>query len=562
MKPNKKRKFAVLDAETDPFLLGRVPAPFVWGLYDEEGFQYFWNVEDLIEHLRERNIIVYAHNGGRFDYHFLIEHLSPYEDILIVNGRLAKFKIGECEFRDSWLIIPQALAAYKKTEIDYSLFEKGQREKPENIKKILDYLRDDCKDLYELLEGFFAEYGQKLTLASTALSTWENMTNGKAPKSTRVYYDKLKAFYYGGRVECFRSGILRGPWRVYDINSAYPYAMTFDHPISIDFIQREGKPPKVFGHMFFTVRAIAKGCLPYRELNGELWFPNDEETRIYNVTGWEILTGLETGTLKIKEWISYKRYFGLTNFKGYVNHFYSMRAEAKKQMESALTENGKLEALRKNIYYKLMLNSLYGKFGANPDKYKKFQLHTVEDLSLLMAPQDDYEFQFGGEFGPWLLGERSLTDEESHYINVATSASITGFVRAFLFRSILSAEEVIYCDTDSIICRKTGANFALGDSLGAWKFEGEYKRAGIAGKKLYILDGGSGKDKIKMASKGGKLTPFQLWQLAQGKRLTFAPDAPTFSTHRAASFAIRQFFPTSKKPLENESGGYYDINMD
>ncbi len=57
----------------------------------------------------------------------------------------------------------------------------------------------------------------------------------KAPKTTENYYDALKPFYYGGRVECFKKGIIEEKFSVIDITSAYPYAMIFKHPIGVDY---------------------------------------------------------------------------------------------------------------------------------------------------------------------------------------------------------------------------------------------------------------------------------------------------------------------------------------
>ena len=91
------KKIAVIDAETDPFRKGRVPKPFVWGFYDGETYLDFWtdDVHEIIKFLQNEEYIVYAHNGGKFDYHFMLDYINLYEDISIINGRLAKFYIGE-----------------------------------------------------------------------------------------------------------------------------------------------------------------------------------------------------------------------------------------------------------------------------------------------------------------------------------------------------------------------------------------------------------------------------------------------------------------------------------
>lgn len=58
----------------------------------------FDDTEEFIDFVSGQEIIVYAHNGGKFDRHFIIEKISHYEPLTIINGRLAKFKIGWWNF--------------------------------------------------------------------------------------------------------------------------------------------------------------------------------------------------------------------------------------------------------------------------------------------------------------------------------------------------------------------------------------------------------------------------------------------------------------------------------
>lgn len=151
---DKKRKVITIDCETDPFLFGRVPAPFIWGAYDGQTFRTFETGAELVEWLKPQHAVAFAHNGGRFDFLFLQDHFEPWKPIRMINGRIAAFRIGECIFRDSYLILPTALRNYKKGEIDYRLMEREERDKPENRRKILEYLEGDCRYLHELVLGF------------------------------------------------------------------------------------------------------------------------------------------------------------------------------------------------------------------------------------------------------------------------------------------------------------------------------------------------------------------------------------------------------------------------
>src|SRR5579863_9822314 len=146
------RKIYVLDAETDPFLAGRIPEPFLWGLYDGENYEEFTETAAVVARLENEKAVVYAHNGGRFDYHYLRDYINSDDPIMLIGGRLAKFKIGICEFRDSMNLFTFRLEAYQKEKIDYNLMEKGVRDEPANKETISRYLRSDCENLFNLIQ--------------------------------------------------------------------------------------------------------------------------------------------------------------------------------------------------------------------------------------------------------------------------------------------------------------------------------------------------------------------------------------------------------------------------
>jgi hypothetical protein len=153
------------------------------------------------------------------------------------------------------------------------------------------------------------------------------------------------------------------------------------------------------------------------------------------------------------------------------------------------------------------------------------------------------------------IWERPSEIKSGAFFNVGTAASITGCVRAHLFASLRACGGVVYCDTDSIICRTTGG-LPLGGDLGAWKLEAisAPDSVWIAGKKLYALklapefwtakkDGKTIKwadaskadrkglewKKWKTASKGVRLSPEEIVTVAEGTEVKSTLDAPTFS---------------------------------
>ena len=89
MAKKSRRKLAILDAETDPFAWQQKVHPFVWGLYivDDGSYHEFRNDDlscygdmsgtaKLMEFLQDESLRIYAHNGGKFDYLFLLKYFD------------------------------------------------------------------------------------------------------------------------------------------------------------------------------------------------------------------------------------------------------------------------------------------------------------------------------------------------------------------------------------------------------------------------------------------------------------------------------------------------------
>lgn len=520
----KQAPFWTVDCESDPFSYGRIPEPFLWGIYDGGSGSYweFETVEEVVKHLSSRDVLAYAHNGGKFDWHFLSKHFEPDQPLLVINGRLARFNIGRCEFRDSYTLMPISLAQYQKTEISYWKLERAVRD--QHMDEIRAYLKSDCVNLWNLVNGFEQEFGRHLTQASAAMKIWQRRSKVQAPRSGEAFYEQFAGFYYGGRVQCFEAGDFKLKATSVDIRSAYPAAMLEQHPISLDYFNGTGKPKfgvEKYGPSFFKVRCIARGCFPYRALNKMLYFPADDVERIYHVTGWELQAAIETGTvenLKILEWTAFN---DRIDFKDYVGYFWNERKQAK-----AAGDKGREQ------YCKIFMNGLYGKFAADPRSYNQYTLKRIEALKEVVDNAQDFSF-----FREWLLVIEEAKKERLQFYNIATAASITGLVRANLWRAILKAERPFYCDTDSI----TAIDFKgldIGDELGQFGIEGEYDRIIVAGKKLYAfhkvgrpwddsLD--IGQKNWKKASKGARLTAHELAAIVGGDRVEYRPEVPTFS---------------------------------
>lgn len=513
-----------LDAETDPFLAGRVPKPFIWGAYNGSEYHQFRTVPELVEFFQELDVIVYAHNGGKFDYHFMLDYLEQFEPLMVISGRLSKFKIGLCEFRDSMNILPFALSVYQKDEIDYAIFEESERHKPHNWKAICEYLKSDCVYLWNMVSDFIHRYGMHLTQAGAAMKVWQKIADTKAPKTNAFFYESLAPYYYGGRVECFQSGLIDHDFSVIDINSAYPYAMKHAHPYGEHYSVSNELPNSqaYIQRSFIRLTCIARGCFPFRGDDG-LIFPSDDIKREYTITGWEYLAAVKTRTIEDYDIIEVLTFPDMIRFDDYIDHFYEQKSKCKDEGDKA-----------GYIFAKLFLNSLYGKFGANPENYDEYTI--VKPCYIEAAESEGYNFN--AELGNWALCSKPLEEEKQRYYNVAVAASITGFVRAYMWESISQCKGVIYCDTDSIACTETGDLELDPHELGAWDTEAVCDYGGVAGKKLYAFH--TKGDKWKTASKGVRLQPEEIMQAAAGEEVTYNPIAPSFSLKRGIKFISRK----------------------
>lgn len=594
-----------MDAETDPFEPGVYVAPFIWGLLLDTGEYFeFLSTALLVAwcHAQTTKIILYAHNGGKFDFHFMRDDLESDSLISVVAGRIARAHIGMVELRDSLNLFGQTkLADFSKEEIDYRKMHASVRHL--HMPEIKKYLKSDCVNLLTLVTSFIDKFGLQFTQAGAAMRYWQKHyapkeTNergtlaGVIPKSSERFYDAYAPFYFGGRVQCFASGHAREEFSVADINSAYPRAMLDAHPYATEPLRLSRLVDDVkLPQCLIELDAVSKGALPIRAKDRSLFFPNDEKKiRRYFTTGWELIAGLETNTLQVHK-IHKCHYFGTpVHFKDYIEHFFNERANAKIAGDKAM-----------DIFAKIFMNALYGKFGAAPAIRETSIDENGEDVTheriryrefCLSAPGTDAyskwvesgffdQGEWGARDSPRRMLVRPLPREKHRYYNIATAASITGWVRAFLWRSLQQCEGALYCDTDSIAA-KSVERLDKGKKLGQWKLEAQCDEYAIAGKKNYafhIL----GKDRPldirrqrplhavnaqtgqaytnaewkselecwKLASKGADLSPGQMIEAANGGEILHRAQVQNFSIHRSEFSFIDRKVRSTYRDISN-----------
>ncbi len=515
------RKIATGDCETDPFLKGRIPEPFLWGYFDGEVYRQFHDTAEYVKFISQQNVILYMHNGGKFDFHMLIDHI-PHQELRIIHNRMVSIRIGKCEMRDSYAILPVKLADYQKDNIEYWKLEKEHRAK--HMREIERYCEMDCVYLYEMVKAFAEMAGTKLTLASNALA-FSKALGIDIGNTDKNFDSQFRGdYYYGGRCQALQIGEHHNV-NMYDIRSAYPYAMLHEHPTGDSFrhctklLSRERSDL-----CFYKIKATSRGAFPRRARDASLYFP--KETGEFTVTGRELYAALETGACDLHKVIECREFYKSINFALYVDHWFNERQKYGK-------------GTPENLVCKTLLNSLYGKAAQNPEHFKDYMLQApkkpIPKGWHLAAETVKYDLLYRNHIDH--LKEKVKNYETiPQFFNIATASSITGFVRAMLLRAIASQNGgAIYCDTDSLFTRGT---LPTGNSLGQWQFEGRADILYVAGKKLYAARMEDGSEKI--ACKGVKINFEQIKKVTEGAEVTWESEAPNFSLAKPPSFVVRR----------------------
>lgn len=433
------------------------------GIYDgsdlkilaEDGKDNFYFTEWLLENLKDR-IIAYAHYGGRYDFMFIFEYCEKYKlkpyGLKLINGTVAEFRLKYKNktliFRDSGLILPASLkrltydfnVEHKKLEMDYDIGLKDARFK--------DYFTNDLKGLYEVLD--ISNLISHLTIASSAMYNFSHIFYlDKMERNTDSVERFFRDAYKGGRTEIFK--LYGKDLNYYDINSLYPSVMyDFEYPLPIkNNFKKVFKLNKDKLGVYNITAEVEDLQIPvlHKNINGKFIFPVGRLNGLYYTQ--EILKAVEMG-YKIK--VNYGYEFLKTGyiFKSYVEHFYNLKK----------TETGSKRAIAK-----LMLNSLYGKFGQRRDREVH---HLVVDGSLSNLNYSAKKY--------W--------DSETDFIHPEIAGMITANARTRLYNLFQKAglDRVYYCDTDSII---TDTVLSTSNELGDIKQEDRIKEFIALRPKLY-----------------------------------------------------------------------------
>lgn len=530
MSKSRARRIMVLDLETDPFQRGGADIqPFVWGIFDGDRFEHRWGTEgcirSLVERIEDEHAIIYAHNGGQFDFLFMVEHLAG--DVLVINGRIVEAKIGKATLRDSFMILPRPLAEIgPKHDFDYAKMRPAVRDR--HRRAIVDYLEQDCRVLHGAVLRFHERFGRKLTMSSASMAELRKEIERSERRDAGITLQRLslekdaaiRPFFIGGRVQVLEGGVIEDGMRYFDCNSMFPHVMKkYAHPTGNQWMPARDLDEADFA----TVEATAEGCLPWRSDDGRLVYPRDR--RVFKVTGHELRAAMQLGRVRVHAIHQAITFPVRRVFDAFVNTFYTLRREAQAAGDASLA-----------MFYKDVLNRAYGRFALNPDGILRWQV-----VPNGQAPDEEgFEPRFVGDKVTFWAKAAEDQDKRRAMGNVATAASITGAARAELMFAMHTAERPIYCDTDAVIARDLER--PIGTEIGDWKIEAEGDRVAIAGKKLYVM--WKGPEVVKMACRGVRLTGSQIEKVARGEAQWWLADAPSISIAGVQTFMKRQIRAT------------------
>lgn len=523
------KNIAVLDMETDPFdniERGEIH-PFCAELYsDQFGSIVIWeeNADALIQKIaREIEALpgeytIYAHNGGKFDFMFLVRHLRG--TVKFKGRAIMAARIGNHELRDSLHLLPERLAAWKKEHFDYSKMKKSRRRQFKD--EILKYLHSDCIYLFSMVRRFIDEFGLKISIGQAA--TAELRKHYKLAHIKPTMDAALRPYFFGGRVECiagrgiFDRGHRDQTYKLYDVNSMYPFVMAnFKHPTGAEYLWRRGVPgPDTF---FVDLTARNFGALVSR---GDLGEASAElERGRFKTTIWEYNEALKHDLLEDVEihWCIDNPQS--SDFSKFIVPMYGRRQQTKpimRRLKEAGQENSTEyeETKKEDLLLKYLLNNSWGKQAQNPENFKEYYYTDAGQ-----KPPNEW-FEFMDTAGADIIHKYGFPVERCEtfeiwcrpspgrrYNNVGTGASITGAARAVLMGARQIAIDPIYCDTDSLICRALPGLDLDGSRLGAWDLEETFDEVIITGKKQYACkvagktDGQEGR--LKVRCKGADL---------------------------------------------------------
>lgn len=321
------------------------------------------------------------------------------------------------------------------------------------------------------------------TLAAQSLRTFRH-----AHMDHRIFIDNderalgvARAAYHGARTECFYIGKATGKFYLLDVNSQYPGVMKDnDYPTILQTFTRRA-----------SVRDLERWCRD-RLLVAEVMIDTDEPAYAVqrddklmfptgrfkaHVTTPDILYALARGHIRRVDAVAL--YAKAPVFRSFVTALYSERLAARDRGDHVLAWQ-----------LKILLNSLYGKFGQRGFVFEP--AGSTPELDARKWVELDMET---GKRITWRrlagLVQRQEKEQEARESMPAIAAHVTAYARRQLWEYIKQAgvDNVFYMDTDGLLVNQEGrdrlADHIDPSRLGMLKEEDSYTDIEIHGPKDY-----------------------------------------------------------------------------
>jgi hypothetical protein len=459
------------------------------GVHDGRKYRAYRSIKDFVEgELTRKNSgkLFFAHAGGLFDIQFVFEYIlnhcrDKYQIKCAMSGSAAIHveltRDGMTwHLCDSFWLIRQPL----RKIANWIGSEKGGSEGNTDIfwapiAELIEYNERDCLILHQaisfLQETLLSLGGQlQRTIASCAMLLFR-ASYLKAPIRTCPNVNEfVRRSYIASRVEIFQ--LEAQNVNCFDINSSFPHSMTFPCPGSPKRVRKTlpNDDDPYFAECDVHVPDCHLPPLPLRhERSGRIYFPTGRWRSVFSRIDLEFLQ--ECGG-RIEKVHRVQPFNTIDDLSQYALDIYGRRQNTTDPAEKEV--------------FKILLNSLYGKFAERPDKTGILIGKDVSDYPVderrLLAP------------GIWQVSE----SVQVPHCHVPISAQITALSRRSLTRLLLQAGDPYYCDTDSIFVADT-KQFPTSNELGALKFEGRFDSVEFLAPKLYAKQEG---DRWSVKAKG------------------------------------------------------------
>lgn len=311
----------------------------------------------------------------------------------------------------------------------------------------------------------------KMTIASSTMDLFRrNDLKEELYQPDKPTMDMIFKAYYGGRTEIFKRGKIKN-LNYYDVNSLYPSVMleAMPHPnfmiptkkVTLRNINENEGVCKVrltapnMKIPYLPVRTEDKLIFPYGEIEGYYTFLDIREAvkRGYKIK-------------YISEGVVYTKMF--YPFKTFVKRLYRLRLFYQERNDT-----------REKVV-KVLMNSLYGKFGQKIDS-KETIIH--EKALSYKDMKKAIKINKSGEY--YILN--SPCEHIPSFVNPIFCAYVTSYARRKLysFMQKVGFDHVYYCDTDSIITDKT---LIHSNVLGKMKLEFNITKGVLVKPKMYMID--------------------------------------------------------------------------